>query len=147
MGDLSRYDAAIRQGTVVYFSHPIFRAYRAGGQPLLKYLFRGALNLLLPDPRVRVVMPSSGRMTLMRQAEPQRLLLHLLFAQTQLRGAGIEIIEDAVPIYGVSCEVRTDGITRITSAYTGEALDYGYADGKVLFTVPKVNLHELIVIE
>jgi len=142
-----QYDAVIREGAIVYFSHPLFRAYHASGQPLLKYLFRGALDLLLPDPQVRVRMPSAGRITLMRQAEQGRLLLHLLYAQTQLRGAGIEIIEDAAPLFGVPCELRAGAVARVFSGYTGEEVDYELDDGVVRFTVPKVDLHELIVVE
>lgn len=152
------YDAAIRAENVIYFSHPIFTAYFKSGQPLLKYLFRGALNLLLPEKRVEVRMPSAGRMTLMEQKAEKRLLLHLLFAQTQLRGSGlqypdgrtlqVEIIEDTVPISNVACKVRVaERPKRVYSAYSGADLQFQYESGTVTVTVPEVNIHEVVVIE
>ena len=152
------YDAALQAGSLIYFSHPIFKAYYRSGQPLLKYLLRGALNRLLPDRALTVKMPSSGRVSLMEQPDHERLLLHLLFAQTQLRGAGLpypdgrmlqlEILEDAVPIHDVDCTLRLPHRPRrVSSAYTGRPLDFRYEEGCLTFTVPTVSIHELIVIE
>jgi hypothetical protein len=94
----------------------------------------------------------------MEQQESGRLLLHLLFAQTQLRGSGItdshgrtqpiEIIEDVVPIFGVSCRLRMDRAPKkIFSAYSGEELEFVHSQGFIRFTVPKVDIHELAVIQ
>lgn len=152
------YDAVIQQGSIVYFAHPVFSAYYWIGQPLYKYLVRGALNRLFPDRSLKVTMPSSGRVSLMEQKRENRLLLHLLFAQTQLRGTGsahqigeirrIEIIEDVVPVRDVACSVRLPAKpSRIYSAYTGTPIPFGWKDGTASFTVPELYIHELIVID
>jgi hypothetical protein len=155
------YDAVIRQGNIIYFSHPVFRAYYRMGQPLLKYLFRGALDRLLPDRRLHVEMPTSGRISLMQQRSEGRLLLHLLFGQTQLRGAGtpasaaasspihpMEIIEDVVPIFDVTCTLRLPERPRkVSLAYDGSECEFAFAGGVLTFKVPKVYVHELVVIE
>ena len=152
------YDAVLKSENVVYFSHPIFTAYYRSGQPLLKYLFRGAINALLPQRQAEVTLPSSGRMTLMQQAEKKRVLLHLLFAQTQLRGSGmaypdgrflqVEIIEDTTPIRDVRCSVRLAAApSRVFSAYSGKDFTHTYANGILSLTVPEVDIHEVVVIE
>lgn len=152
------YDAVLKDGPIVYFSHPIFRAYYASGQPLLKYLFRGVLNRLLPERRLRVELPSSGRVRLMRQEEQRRWLLHLLFGQPQLRGSrhlypdgrerAVEIIEDAVPVREVGCELRIDEKPRrVYSAYPGEEIPYRFENGVLEFTIDSLYIHELVVIE
>lgn len=152
------YDAVMQDGAIVYFAHPIFRAYYNSGQPLLKYLFRGALNRLLPERKLRVELPSSGRASLMRQMQQKRWLLHLLFAQTQLRGSKhpypdgrerpIEIIEDVVPIRDIRCWLRLDlKPQRVYSAYSGQEIPYRFEKGVLEFTVGELYIHELVVIE
>ncbi len=151
------YDAVLQSGQVIYFSHPIFQSYFNTGQPLIKYLFRGALNRLLPERNLSVVMPSNGRVSLMRQAAAQRTLLHLLYAQTQLRGSAgqgwrggqkMEIIEDVVPIFGVACRVRLPRAPRrVYLGAAGKDLPFTYAQGQVGFTVERLYVHELVVIE
>ena len=152
------YDAVVAREGIVYFAHPIFQAYYKIGQPLLKYLFRGALEWLLPDRMVRVRMPSSGRMSFMEQKKEGRLLLHLLYAQPQLRGSNaphasgehrqIEIIEDVVPISDVECTLRlTAKPAKLYSAYSGEAIPFSHSGGVLKFTVGRLYIHELVVIE
>ncbi|HTM79294.1 MAG TPA: alpha-L-fucosidase, partial [Devosia sp.] len=46
---------------VAYVAYPIFAMYHAMGQPLYKYLVRGLLEKLLPDPALTTDLPSSGR--------------------------------------------------------------------------------------
>jgi hypothetical protein len=157
-GTNSEYDAVIQDGNIIYFSHPIFRAYQKSGQPLLKYLVRGALHRLLSRPLVETTLPSSGRITVMEQPAEKRMLVHLLFAQTQLRGTGmrnlqgkefnIEIIEDAVPLYEVQCRIRMESAPRnVYSGYSKEPFSVHHSDGYLTVTVPKLYLHEIIVIE
>ncbi|MCX7848061.1 MAG: beta-galactosidase trimerization domain-containing protein [bacterium] len=151
------YDALMQDGNIMYFSHPIFLAYYEKGQPLYKYMVRGALRRLLPEWNVEVALPSSGRISLMRQEEPKRTLLHLLYAQPQLRGERgfgwgapqkIEIIEDVVPLYGVRCRVRfAKRPKRVYAASTGNELEWTYADGYVRFVVERVYVHELVVMD
>ena len=94
----------------------------------------------------------------MRQNDPGRLLLHLLYAQPQLRGRGhkmsngnvlnVEVIEDPVPLYSVPCSVAVDREpTRVYHTSSGQDIEYEYSDGFVRFTVEEVYIHELIAIE
>ncbi|MBN2449512.1 MAG: beta-galactosidase trimerization domain-containing protein [Lentisphaeria bacterium] len=151
------YDAVLQSGRVIYFSHPIFQSYYSTGQPLLKYLFRGALNRLLPERRLQVAMPSNGRVSLMAQPDRGRTILHLLYAQTQLRGAAgqgwrggqkMEIIEDVVPIRDVACRLRLERAPRrVRLAASGRTLDWTYADGYLAFALEQLYIHEAVVIE
>src|SRR6185437_16381955 len=51
---------------IAYVAYPIFRLYRAMGQPLYKYVVRGLLDRLLPERAVRTDLPSGGRLSLTR---------------------------------------------------------------------------------
>jgi len=152
----AEYDAVMQDGNVIYFSHPIFQSYYNLGQPLYKYLVRGALNRLLPARSVRTNLPSNGRISLMEQRAHNRLLLHVLYVQTQLRGeAGfgwttaqkMEIIEDVVPLHNVECAVRLDQKpARVQLASTGEDLHWEFQGGQVQVTLERLYIHDAIVI-
>ncbi|MFW5995383.1 MAG: beta-galactosidase trimerization domain-containing protein, partial [Spirochaetia bacterium] len=151
-------DAVIRDGKVIYFAHPIFAAYARSGQPLYRDLLRDSVHLLVERPVVEVKMPSAARVSLMKQDDPKRLLLHLLYAQPQLRGRGhtmtngntldVEVIEDPVPLHSVQCSVAVDDApSRVYHASSGKNIEYEYSDGYVRFNVEEVYIHELLAIE
>lgn len=149
------YDAVIRYGAIAYFSHPLFRAYFNSGQPLLKYLFRGILNALLPIRRLSVTMPSSGRVTLNNKGN--QLHLHLFAVQPELRGHDvlpqkghlqIEVIEDSRPLYDISCSIASEREPkRVRTVFGRQTLPFAYNEGRLTFLVPEVAIHELVVIE
>lgn len=142
---------------VIYFAHPLFTAFERSGQPLLKFAFRGALQRLLPGPLLRTNLPSGARASITRQPAEDRLLLHVFYAQTQLRGSGMpgwrgeqamEILEDAVPLHNVELSLKLDRKpAAIRSVYSGKPLEFNYADGRAHLRLERVDLHELLVIE
>lgn len=151
--------AAFRYKNLIHFSHPLFREYYESGQPLTKALILNALRLLQPEPAVATNLPTSARLSWMRQSGQHRDILHLLFAQTQLRGAGLpgwhgnqkmEIIEDAVPLHEVEVTFRPTGkVKKVYSAYQPETpLELKELEGgKVHIRLPRLYLHEAIVVE
>jgi hypothetical protein len=153
----SGYSGIVATDTVIYFAHPIFKAFERSGQPLIKFAFRGALERLLPDPLLRSNLPSSARATITQQDAHNRHLLHVFYAQTQLRGSGMpgwrgaqamEILEDAVPLHDVDLSIRLDKKpAAIRSAYSGSALEFNYTNGRAQVRLDKVDLHALLVIE
>jgi hypothetical protein len=144
----------IRKGRVVYFSHPIFSAYNRTGQPLYRDLTLAALATVYPRRNVDAGLPSSGRLTLMRQDAEGRCVLHLLYAQPSLRGASspfsgkpMEIVEDAVPLFDIACSVAASGRpSRVRAVMADADLPFDWIEGQVRFVVPRVYIHEAIVI-
>lgn len=141
-----------------YCCHPVFRAYHKSGQPLLKYLIRGILAKLYPEPLVQTELPSAGRITVTEQEAQNRSVVHLLYAPPQLRGKGLkhpkghdlalEIIEDPVPLRDVRCSIRTEAAPRQVFLAEGqEELPFRFQSGRVDFTVPEVSVHQMVVIE
>ena len=96
-------------------------------------------------------MPSAAVMTLMDQTEKERLVLHLVYAPTSSRGQKkLEIIEDIVPLYQIPVTLKKSEkkIQRIYLAPTQEELPFeADADGNLSFTVPKVDLHAMVVLD
>ncbi len=141
------WPAVTRKGRIIHVAQPIFRVYNYMGMQLHRDLFRHCLALLYSDPMLQVVLPSCARVSVMRQDDPARTVLHLMYAVPIRRGA-TEVIEDIVPLNDVAVSLRMDGpVGRVYLAPTREDLDFSVADGRVSFTVPKIEMNQIVVIE
>jgi hypothetical protein len=144
--------------SVGYIAFPIFTIYHAMGQPLYKYMVRGLISRLLPDPALVTDLPSSGRATLTRQQQPGRHILHLLYGAPQIRGKAVpngeggfrvmEMIEDLPTLGPVKASVRLPSEpSRVYDAITGADIPYTYAGGRASVTVPSLRIHSAVVFE
>jgi len=142
-----RTPAVIRKGNVIYMAHKICAMYKEYGAVYHKRLFEGCLALLNDRPVLEVQLPSAGRAALIHQPEHRRYCLNLLYASPVQRGK-VEVVEDMPPIYGVPVVVRTaNAPRRVFCPVEGEELKFTAFDGGISFTVPKVQCHQLVVIE
>jgi hypothetical protein len=151
--------AVTEHNGIAYIAYPIFRLYRAMGQPLYKYMVRGLINRLLPQPALTTDLPSSGRATLTRQSTEKRHILHLLYGAPQVRGKEVklddgtsrimEMIEDVPAIGPVTATVRLPAApARVYDALSGEAVEWTpAADGAVKVTIPSLRIHTALVFE
>ena len=74
-----------------------------------------------------------------------RLVLHLLHYIPIRRSRQIDIIEDVIPVYDVPVSVCVDNaIQSVKLAPEGEPLDFRVAGGRLEFTVPRVQGHQII---
>jgi hypothetical protein len=144
--------------SVGYIAFPIFTIYHAMGQPLYKYMVRGLIARLLPDPAISTDLPSSGRATLTRQEQQNRHILHLLYGAPQIRGKAVpngdggyrvmEMIEDVPTLGPVTTSVRlATAPSRAYDAMTGADLPFEYANGRACVTVPSLRIHSAVVFE
>jgi hypothetical protein len=141
------WPAVTRKGSVVHIAQPIFRVYESMGMQLHRDLVLNCLELLYPDRMLEVGLQSCGRVGLMRQPEQKRLVLHMMYAVPIRRGA-TEVIEDIVTVTDVPVALKVDAAPeRVYLAPSREELTFDYADGKARFTVPKVEMSQVVVIE
>jgi hypothetical protein len=150
--------ASIHNG-MGYVAYPIFRLYRAVGQPIYRYIVDALIEKLMPEAAVSTNLPSSGRISLTYQADKKRHVLHLLYGAPQLRGQAMpmdgggtrimEIIEDIPTIGPISAKVRLpQKPVRSYDALSGESLEWTLtADGAVQITVPKMHIHAAVAFE
>ena len=144
---------------VAYVAYPIFAMYHAVGQPLYKYLVRGLLEHLLPKPSLTTDLPSAGRVSLTRQANENRHILHLLYGPPQVRGKSVplpngdgirmmEMIEDIPAIGPVTARLRLpQDPSRVYDALTGQDVAWSKSDGQVEVTIPRLHIHTALVFE
>jgi len=158
----SDYDSAVVHGSVAYFAHPVFSAYRSMGHVTCRKYVAGIIRLLLGDSiQVRTNLPSMGRVTVTRQAEQSRWIVHLLFAPTITRGGkvnvdagnavsagrSIEVIEDLIPLRDTTVSVRMETeIEEVALEPQGEKLSFAQEGGRVTFSVPEFTSHQMIVL-
>lgn len=144
--------------SVGYIAYPIFSMYHAMGQPLYKYVVRGLLDRLMPNPVIISDLPSSGRATLTRQSTEGRHILHLLYGAPQVRGKQVpngdggfrvmEMIEDVPTLGPVTASIRLPRTpSRVYDAMTGADVPFRSGGDRVEITIPSLRIHTALVFE
>lgn len=140
--------AAIK-GNVAYIGWDIFTAYATHGHICFKELFASVIDKMMADEyTVNVDIPDRAVVTYTEQKEHNRNILHLLFAHTTVRGKNTEVIEDTVPLYNVQCSIKaSQSPSSVYLAPSGEKIKFDFDGNCVSFTVPKVDTHQMVVID
>jgi len=159
--EASGFSCGVRKGNIAYLAHPIFSIYRSYGQVALRQYFEKALASLLAEDRSISVsgLPSTGRVSLMHQSEEQRYVLHLLYANTINRGGAVdlhggnasgsqksyEVIEDLLPLYDLSVELKLDQqVKSVSLEPTGEAIAFEQTKEVLKLQVPQLLCHQML---
>ena len=143
---LSRFAAAVQHGRCGTIPFPIFGAYAQHGNVPYRLLVEKLLNRLLPAPLLRVTAPTSTEATVTRQKN--RTIIHLLQYCPERRAAGLDLVEDVVPVFSVPVSVRLAMAPRQVYLAPGrEPIPFSYQDGRVNFTVPELRGHAMIVLD
>lgn len=131
----------------IYISWEVFQDYAATGSLILKRMVLYALDYLLKGSMtVKTSLPAQGIVTLTKQRG--RYVVHLLYGVPVKRGKNIEIIEDIQPLYEIEVQVKSKNeIKRVYLAPQELELEYKQENGTVHFKVPKLELHQMIVVE
>ena len=142
------FQGAVINGNIAYIGWDIFTAYANHGHLCLKEFFTYIIKKMMGDETtVFADVPDRAVVTYTKQEKENRHILHLLFAHTTVRGKNTEVIEDTVPLYNVKCSVKCEKPAKITLVPTGEEINFEYVDGRAEFTVPKVDIHQMVEIK
>ena len=136
----------------IYIANEIFFEYADVGSLIAKRTVVAALDLLLGKAKtLSVELPAQGIVTLMEQSAENRSVLHLVYASRVVKGrAKIEVIEDCIPLQNVqvSMQIGNRSVKRLYLAPEQKELAYSVSDcGELTFTVPKVAIHAMAVVE
>jgi hypothetical protein len=139
------YPAVVKTARAIYFAHPVFTQYHANAPRWCKVLVADAVEQLIGEPLVRIDAPSTALAMLNEQAREKRWVLHLLHYIPERRGRDFDTIEDVIPLFDVRCSIRADReIEDVRTAYQGEALPFEKRAGRVEFTLPRLDGHQMI---
>lgn len=156
--DPDHTEAAIsRKGDMIYIGWNIFSDYARMGSLHLKETVLYCIQLLLQDQKtMETELPDRAVATLTRQKKQNRYVNHMLFAHTTIRGnfhwSGadhpIEVIESIVPVYGIPVSLKLkEKVRRVYLAPQLTELPFTMQNGRVEYTVPKLECHQMVVID
>lgn len=155
----SPHASGVLQKNVLYFANAVFSLYRGWGAVVVKDYVLKAINALLGNDRqIKSNLPSTARATLMRQRKENRVLLHLLYANTSLRGGNmnfsggniksrgaVEVIEDLQDLHDVSLSILLKkSPQKVVLEPQGKAIAFKYDNNRVIFEIEKFNCHQII---
>ncbi|HPA21179.1 MAG TPA: beta-galactosidase trimerization domain-containing protein [Verrucomicrobiae bacterium] len=140
--------AIVRKGRCIYFAHPIFTQYCRNAPRWCRVLFLNALDLLLPEPLLRIDAPTTALATINVQAAENRWVLHLLHYIPERRGKDFDVIEDIIPLADIKVSVHVPSRpSKITAVPQGEDVPFTLKGDRAAFTVPKFVGHQMIAIQ
>ncbi len=135
-----------------YIAWNVFEDYAVKGSYHLKELVLNLIGRLLPDPKITTNLPDRAVVTFTKQEN--RHIAHLLFAHTTVRGNGIEVIEDIVPLYNINLSAVIPEMPKdvymvecINGETTKTPLAFTYESGKVNVNIDKIDLHAMVIFE
>jgi len=141
--------AVIDAGRVLYFAHPIFAQYHHNAPPWVRHMLRAALQRKLPEPTLSLRnAPTTLVATVNRQDHPHRSIVHLLHGVPVSNAQSMCTINDELPLSDLAVSLRVDGpVKRVTVQPANVELDFDMQPDCVTFTVPRVGLHTMVVVE
>jgi hypothetical protein len=156
----SGFDCGVRNGSIVYLSHPVFTLYRGYGAVAYQEYILRVINALLGDKKtVTTNLPSTARITVRRQPELRRQIVHLLYAEKISRGGklnlmggtpsgvSLEVIEEITPLRDMRIAIRSDAsIKKVTLEPQGKTISHREENGRIVIEIDKFCCHQMIVL-
>ncbi len=143
------YPGAVASGNVAMIGYPVFSMYRQHGNRFYKQLVHNIIELLAPksDWLLRSNLPTSADITLNRQPDEDRYVLHLLHYPHTRKCEAIDVIEDVLPLYDVQIEVKLPaGYDCVTTAPEGVAVPAERCGDYLRISLPKMLGHQMLSI-
>jgi len=133
----------------IYIGWSVFDDYATKGSLILRKMVQFTLDQLLGDKKtLDTSLGAQGIVTLTRQEQQGRHVLHLLYASPVRRGNNVDVIEDLPILQDVQVTLRgLPPVTRVSPAPQGESVVFRQEEGGLSFTVPRLECHQMIVVD
>lgn len=140
------FAAATLAGRAAYIAYPLFSAIAQHGNYPYRLLLRNIIELLLPEPLLRLDAPTGTEATVMRQKN--RTIVHLLHYSPERRTPNLDIIEDVVPLFDRPLSLKLPKPPRrVYLAPQQTDVPFEYLAGRVNLRVPVIDGHAMVVFE
>jgi len=137
--------AITRRGRIGYLHGPVFATYERFGHVHHRELVGKLLDLLVPSPLVRTDAPSTTTVAVHRHGD--RHVVHLINYHAQRRPGGhAESLAEPIPLRDVRVSIRV-AASRAYTVFGGETMDVRPDQGSITVVVPRVEVHEMVVLE
>lgn len=139
------YPGVVRNGNVIYFSHPIFAQYRENAPRWVKVLVANGIDMLLDKRIIRHNGPSSLEVNLNEQQHKDRYVLHLLHYIPERKTETMDIVADVIPIYNTEFAVNVDKeVTDIKLVPQNRSVEFTRDGDVIRFTVDEIRGHQMV---
>jgi hypothetical protein len=132
------------QGKTAYFPWPVDTLFYGHSLMECRSLLANAVAQVAGGRQVETDLPPQVEVTVQRQASSGATLLHFV------NGSGHQDRSyfEPAPYFDRAVTVTTERpVTRVSSAALGQELAFEQQDGRVRFTLPKLDLLDLVVLE
>jgi len=141
------YPGVVQNNGYAHFMHPIFVQYQRNAPRWCRVLLGNAIDRLIGRATVETDGPTTLINALSHQPAEPRDVLHLLHYIPERRGAAFDIVEDVIPLHELRVSIERAGMpTSVQLVPEHEPLDFTYTDGRVTFTLPRLDGHAMIEI-
>lgn len=153
VGDSLNSPIAVQKGNVLYFSAPLFGAYRTWDYWAYRAMAIKLLRDFLPPALVIPTAPGWVEVTLHHQpqepAHPERKIVHLTAYHPRRSSQTIPHVDQSWQTSDLSVKVRFDGkpVHRVYRAPQMEDLVFSIENGYVNIQLSQVGVHEVVVLE
>ncbi len=142
----TKFSAATMLGRTAYISFEVFSAFARHAYPPYRSLVGNILDLLLPQPLLRVDGPTGLESTVTRQMD--RTIVHLIWYSIERRAPDLDMVEDYIPVLNLNLSLKSHRApVRVYLAPENKPLAFEYADARINVTVPELRGHAMIVLD
>ena len=136
--------AAVRNGNVIVFAHPLFTQYRENAPFWCKRLISNAIDLLLPKRLVRHDGPSIMTVSLLHQPQHNRVCAHLLSYAPIRKSIQIDVIEERTKLHDVTLELNLPYPVK-SAVLVPQGIKLPVENGRI--TLPQIDGYEIVSFE
>lgn len=137
---------AIQKGKVGYIPYPIFSLFGVHGALVYRSLVQACIRRLMGPQMVQANLPSGAEVSVMTRGKAT--VVHILYWPIERRATNMDIVEDTIPLYDVKLSIAVPHkVRRAYLAPSKQPLDFTLDAGRVELVVPKIEGHQMVVLE
>jgi len=141
------YEVARGRGRIIVCTQAIFTAWLQTGYHAHRTLLTNVLRRLMPEPIVITDAPGIFEITVGKK-DGAYVLQALPFVADRRHRFSFESVNEAVPIGPTRLAVRLPATClRVWNPVTGETFAHDHDGGRVIFTLPAISEHAVVVME
>jgi hypothetical protein len=138
----------VGNGRAAYLAVDPFAAYNYEGHRLTRLMLQYLLDLVTPPDRRRITVQKPLHVEVALQRQGDRLIVHLLNYFAQKRNAVLVNNEELLPVSDIEVSVQTDVPPHgVMLQPDGMEPVWSYQDGRTVISLPRLEIHAMIVIE
>ncbi len=140
------YPAVVCGKNGAYISWNIFSDYATVGAPISRHIVSYVIKQLLGD-RITFIshLPSQGYASVTEGKD--FYATHLVYGSPVKRGNGICVVEDIIPLYNTEVSLSLPApVKKAVLVPQMEEIPFEYKDGRLCFTVPKIDCHQMVAL-